>query len=81
MNKKILDSITPIFREVFDEPMLILTEELSANDVNKWDSLNHITLIVQLEAHTGLTLTTDELVNLRNVGDFVRLLADKGYRG
>lgn len=81
MNQKILDAITPIFREVFDDPSLVLTKELSANDVENWDSLNHITLIVELETLTGLSLSTDELVNLKDVGDFVQLLADKGYRG
>ena len=81
MSQKIIDSITPIFREVFDDPSLIVTKELSAKDVKKWDSLNHITLIVELEALTGLSFSTDELVNLRDVGDFVQLLAGKGYRG
>jgi acyl carrier protein len=80
-NEKIFESITPIFREVFDEPALVLTEELSANDVKNWDSLNHITLIVELEGLTGLSLSTDDLVDLQNVGDFVQLLAKKGYRG
>lgn len=81
MNQKILDAITPIFRDVFDEPSLILTESTSANDVKNWDSLNHITLIVELEDLSGMSLSTDELVNLKNVGDFVQLLADKGYCG
>ena len=81
MNQAIFDAITPIFREVFDDESLVLTSELSAADVKNWDSLNHITLIVELESLTGLTLTTDELVNLKNVGDFVQLLADKGFRG
>lgn len=81
MNQKIMDAITPIFREVFDDPSLVLTKNLSANDVANWDSLNHITLIVELEALTGLSLSTDELVNLKDVGDFVQLLSDKGYRG
>ncbi len=81
MHKEIFHRITPVFRDVLDDQTLVLTDELSANDVPNWDSLNHITLIVELEALTGLTLTTDELVNLQNVGDFVRLLADKGYRG
>ncbi len=80
-NQRIFDSLTPIFREVLDNPSLVLTEELSASDVANWDSLNHITLIVEIEALTGLTLSTDELVNLQNVGDFVRLLSGKGYRG
>ena len=81
MNQKIIDSITPVFREVFDAPSLILTKELSANDVENWDSLNHITLIVELEELTELTFSTEELVNLRDVGDFVELLARKGYHG
>jgi len=81
MNDKILDAITPVFREVFDDPSLVLTKELSANDVKNWDSLNHITLIVELETLTGLSFSTDELVNLKDVGDFSQLLADKGYRG
>lgn len=80
-NAKILNSLTPIFRDVLDEPALVLTDELSATDVKNWDSLNHITLVVEIEALTGLTLSTDDLVNLQNVGDFVRLLYDKGYRG
>lgn len=76
----ILNRITPVFREVFDDPTLELTESLSANDVKKWDSLNHITLIVELEALTGLSFTTDELVKLQTVGDFVNLLLEKGFR-
>ena len=81
MSQKILDAITPIFREVFDDPSLIVTKDLSANDVKNWDSLNHITLIVELETLTGLSFSTDELVKLKDVGGFVQLLADKGYRG
>jgi acyl carrier protein len=81
MSQKVLDSITPIFREVFDDPSLVVTRELSAKDVKNWDSLNHIILIVELETMTGLSFSTDELVNLRNVGDFVQLLLEKGYHG
>lgn len=81
MSQKIIDSITPIFRDVFDDPGLIVTSELSAKDVINWDSLNHITLIVELEGLTGLSFSTDELVNLRDVGDFVELLKRKGYNG
>jgi acyl carrier protein len=81
MNDKIVARITPVFREVFEKPDLELTAELSAADIENWDSLNHITLIVELETFTGITLTTDELVGLRNVGDFVELLEQRGYCG
>ena len=81
MSQKILDAIAPTFREVFDDPSLVLTSKLSANDVDNWDSLNHITVIVELETLTGLIFSTDELVNMKDVGDFVQLLTDKGYHG
>lgn len=81
MSEKILKSITPIFQEVFDQPNLKLTNETSANNVKNWDSLNHITLIVELESLTGLSFSTDEMANLSNVGDFVELMKSKGYNG
>jgi acyl carrier protein len=78
---RVVDAITPVFRQVFDDPALILTEDLNADDVPLWDSLNHIVLIVELEALTGLTFGTDQLAALANVGDFVELIANMGYRG
>lgn len=78
---KIISAITPIFREVFDDESLILSDDLTAADVANWDSLNHITLIVELETLSGLSFSTDDLVNLRNVGDFIQLLSERGFRG
>ena len=75
----IIELLQPIFRTVFEDEELIVTREMSAKDVQNWDSLNHITLIVEIEMYTGLTLTTDDLINLANVGDFVDLLEKKGF--
>lgn len=74
-----IEQLQPIFRSVFEDDDLIVTREMSANDVENWDSLNHITLIVEIEMHTGLTLTTEDLINLANVGDFVDMLESKGF--
>ncbi len=77
--KKILKKIQPIFRKVFENKKLILTEKLNASRVKNWNSLNHITLIVELEASCKLSFTTEELTKLNNVGDFVNLLIKKNY--
>ena len=77
----IIEQLQPIFRSVFEKEDLVVTREMSANDVENWDSLNHITLIVEIEIYTGLTLTTDDLIDLANVGDFVDLLEKKGFKG
>lgn len=81
MQSNIYNSITPIFREVFEDEALELHPGLDASQVKNWDSLNHIALIVGLEGLTGITFTADELVSLANVGDFVRLMESKGYVG
>lgn len=77
--EKILRKIQPIFRKVFGNKKLILSEKLNASKVKNWNSLNHITLIVELEAFCKLSFTTEELVKLNNVGDFVNLLIKKNY--
>ena len=79
--EKILKILEPIFQRVFEDPNLVLTENLNAHKVEKWDSLNHITLIVEIEEFTGISFTTNDLIGLENVGDFVKLLIDKGFSG
>ena len=78
---EILASLTPIFRSVFNQPNLVLHRDLTARDVETWDSLNHIMLIVQIEEMTNLVFTTDQLVKLNNVGDFVDLILKLGFNG
>jgi acyl carrier protein len=77
--QELLTLLTPIFRSVFDEPNLILDRALTAKDVETWDSLNHIMLIVQIEEMTNLVFTTNQLVKLNNVGDFVDLIFELGF--
>lgn len=77
----LINELQPIFRSVFEDEELILNRNMSAHDVENWDSLNHITLIVEIELYTGLTLTTDDLMDLANVGDFVDMLKAKGFKG
>ena len=76
----ILQNLTPIFRDVFDIPDLEIKPSMTADDVDGWDSVNHITLIVQTEQKFGIKFQTAELEDLRNVGEFVRLIASKSPR-
>lgn len=75
----ILRKLEPIFRSVID-PDLTLSEELDASKVPLWDSLKHIILSVEIEMQLGVSLTTDELAQLRTVSDMVTLLQSKGMR-
>lgn len=75
--RDIYDALTGIFREVFDDPALTATPELSAADVAEWDSFNHINIVVAAEQRFGVKFHASEIESLRNVGEFVDLIARK----
>lgn len=69
--------LTAILRDVFNDPGLVYRDDLTAADVDEWDSLSHVDLIVAVESEFGIKLTTGEVRGLKNVGDFVTIVAAK----
>ena len=74
---EILLQLTEIFRTVLDDDTLVLRPETTAADIPAWDSMNHITIVVEAERQFGIKVRTAEIERLRNVGDFVTLIASK----
>jgi acyl carrier protein len=70
--------ISEIFRKVFDNANLVITDEMSSVDINGWDSFAHINLIVAIEEEFGVSFTTAEMGLLVQVGDILKLLTKKG---
>ncbi|MFI5301529.1 MAG: acyl carrier protein [Polyangiales bacterium] len=66
-----------VFRSVFDNDSIVLADEMTANDVDGWDSLTHVDLIVGAEKAFAVKLATKDVKRLANVGDFVKLLTLK----
>ncbi len=66
-----------VFRRVFHQPGLELRPELSARDVPGWDSLNHVTLVIEVERELGVRFGSHEVEALHCVGDLVALLERK----
>ena len=77
----ILDGFQDVFRDVFDDPELVVTEQMTAEDVDGWDSLNHINLIIALERAFGIKFATAEISRLKDdgsdVGSMLALVAHK----
>lgn len=69
--------IQQTFRDVFGIPDMVIHDSMTANDVDGWDSLTHITLIVALERKFKIKFTTGEVSNLSNVGELVFLIRGK----
>jgi acyl carrier protein len=70
-------ALTDVFRNVFDDPGLELRDGMTAADVENWDSLNHIDLIVAIERKFKIKFTTREVTGLKTVGDLAELTARK----
>ena len=74
---RIYATLNEVFREVFDDPTLTIGPETTAEDVEDWDSQNHIALTVATEERFGIRFRTAELESLKNVSDFVALIRAK----
>ncbi len=69
--------LTQVFRALFALPNLVLRDELTARDVPGWDSLNHVSLMVEVEREFGLRFSSDEVARLARVGDLKALIDAK----
>ena len=69
--------LTEVFRMVFDNENLMLSENLTANDVENWDSLTHMVLISAIENKFDIKFKLKELNKLRNVGDLISIILTK----
>ncbi|MBC7489765.1 MAG: acyl carrier protein [Glaciimonas sp.] len=76
----IIEKLTPIFRNVFDDDGLVIEESTTASDVEGWDSLAHIRLMVTIEKAFGIRFTASEIADLENVGGMVELIIKKQVR-
>lgn len=66
-----------VFREVFDDDKLEIFDAMQAKDVQGWDSLTHITLIMTLEDAFGVKFSTREVMGFQNVGEMLDCLQRK----
>lgn len=81
MQDPILSGLTTVFREVFDDDELELKPEMTADDVDGWDSLAHIRLILSVQKAFGIKFSPVEMNRLKNVGDLIALTRDKQAQG
>lgn len=79
--EKALKAIEDIFKDVLDLEELKITEQTKAEDIDEWDSLTHIQLIVAIEKHFGLKFTSMEISNWKNVGEMINSIKLKKEGG
>jgi acyl carrier protein len=68
-NKEVLNQLQEIFHDQLDDESIILTSETTTDDVDDWDSLTHIMLVVAIEKHFKIKFTSNETLSWKNVGE------------
>lgn len=74
---EIVSRLTPIFRDVFSDDALVVSEGMTATDVPTWDSLSNINMIIAVEKAFGVKFSIKDVRNLKNVGELLDLIKRK----
>jgi acyl carrier protein len=69
--------LTELFRELFSDDDIVLRPEMTADDIEGWDSFNHVSVIVAVETRFGIKMKTSEIEKLANVGELVAAIESK----
>jgi len=71
------NDLATIMEDVFAADDIVLKPETTAEDVDEWDSLNHIRFMLAVQDHFGINFSTAEISNLKNVGQLVELIESR----
>jgi acyl carrier protein len=69
--------LTRVFRDVFDDDTIVLHPALTAKDIDGWDSLTHVRLLLTIERTLNIRISAHEMASLKSVGDLIRLVEGK----
>ena len=76
-----IEKLNEIFIEQLENPSIKLTGETTADDIEEWDSLSHIQLVVTIEKAFRIRFTSSEIVGFKNVGELARCIDNKVNNG
>lgn len=78
--REVFSRLDRVFQDVFDDDTLHVTPSTTADDIEDWDSLEHITLISAVEREFRMKFKMGEISSMRNVGEMARIVAERAKR-
>ncbi|MBD5105185.1 MAG: acyl carrier protein [Ruminococcaceae bacterium] len=78
--EEIYERLNEVFRDIFDDDTIEVNDSTTADDIEDWDSLNHITLIDAVESEFGVRFTMGEVSGMKNVGEMAEIIKERGKK-
>lgn len=75
--EEIFEKLNEVFRDVFDDEDITVTEATTADDIEDWDSLEHINLLAAVEQEFGMKFNMGQVVSMKNVGEMAEIIMSK----
>lgn len=75
--EEIYNALDEVFQDVFDDEEIHVTAETTADDIEDWDSLEHINLVVAVENKFGIKFNMNEVTTMKNVGEMVDIILER----
>ena len=75
---EIIPRLNEVFRDVFDDTTIIVNEKTTSDDIEDWDSLAHINLVAAVENEFCLRFKMREVSSMKNVGDMINIISERG---
>lgn len=75
--EKIYEGLNEVFQEVFDDETIVVKPETTADDIEDWDSLEHINLVVAIENYFNIKFNMNEVTTMKNVGEMVDIILER----
>jgi len=73
----VIEKLTLVFKDIFKQEKIVLTDNLTANDVEGWDSLTHMLLISEIESVFSLKFKLKDLNRMKNVGEMINIIESR----
>lgn len=74
---EILNGLNEVFRDVFDDESIVVNDSTTADDIDGWDSLEHINLVLAIEQHFRIKFSMKEVTTFKNVGEMIDAMLNK----
>ncbi len=75
--EEVFETLNGVFRDVFDDETITVNDKTTADDIEDWDSLEHINLMAAVESEFGIKFSMGQIMTMKNVGEMVDIILQK----